>query len=98
LGEDISERLDFFNLFNAKHNKTCIEKQWWTVWLFLNKLISCFFSVLRQFKIVKPTRQQGGKKQTSLKNKSAFARCMDEKHIQNLIYFIYQERKYLNKE
>jgi hypothetical protein len=27
----------------------------------LNKAISCFFSVLRQFKIVKPTRQPGEK-------------------------------------
>jgi hypothetical protein len=33
-----------------------------------NKAISCFFSVLRLFKIVEPTRQPG-KKQTSLKKK-----------------------------
>jgi hypothetical protein len=41
--------------------------------------ISCFFSVLRQFKIVKQTNQRG-EKQTSLKNKGTFARCMDERH------------------
>jgi hypothetical protein len=55
-----------------------------------------FLSVLRQFKIVKPTRQQG-EKQTSLKNKTASACFMDEKHNQNLIYFIYLERKYSTK-
>jgi hypothetical protein len=33
------------------------------------KAISCFFSVLRQFRIVKPTRQPGGKNKQALKTK-----------------------------
>jgi hypothetical protein len=51
---------------------------------------SFFFSVLRQFKIVKPTRQPEGKKQT-LKNKLASAYCVDVEYNKNLIYFIYQQ-------
>jgi hypothetical protein len=50
-------------------------------------------SVLRQFQIGKPTRQQVEKNKQALKNKSAFACFMDEKHNQNLIYFIYDTQQ-----
>jgi hypothetical protein len=40
-----------------------------------DKAISCFFSVLRQFKIVKPTRQPGDKNKQAFKNKFVFACC-----------------------
>jgi hypothetical protein len=54
------------------------------------------FSVLRQFKIVKPTRQPGEKTNKLLKTKLSL-------HIvwtwnnKSLIYFIYQQRKYSRK-
>jgi hypothetical protein len=52
--------------------------------------VGFFFSVLRQLKIVKRTRQPGKNKQ-ALKNKTTSACCMDVKHQ---IYFIYQQKKY----
>jgi hypothetical protein len=59
-----------------------------------SKAIFCFFSVMRQLKIVKPTRQPGKKTQTSIKNKTDSACCMDVKHKKKLIDFIYQQQKY----
>jgi hypothetical protein len=46
------------------------------------------FSVLRQFKIVKPTRK--GKRQTSFTKYVASAFCVDVKH-DDLMYFIYKQ-------
>jgi hypothetical protein len=42
-----------------------------------------FSSVLRQFKIVKPTRQPVGKNKQASKNKTASACCMDIEHLKN---------------
>jgi hypothetical protein len=43
---------------------------------------------------VKPTRQPGEKNKQVLKNKSASAYWLDFKRNKNLIYFIYQQKKY----
>jgi hypothetical protein len=53
-----------------------------------------FFSVLRQFKIAKPTQQPVEKK---LLKQFASACCMHVKHKKKMIYFIYQQKKYSTK-
>jgi hypothetical protein len=51
------------------------------------------FSVLRQFKIVKPTRQQGEKT-----NKQVVSTCcMDVKYNKKFIHFFFSAKEILNK-
>jgi hypothetical protein len=61
------------------------------------KAISCFFSVLRQFKIVKPTRQPGEKNNQALKNKVVSACCMNVECNKNFIHFFFSAKEILNK-
>jgi hypothetical protein len=61
------------------------------------KAISCFFSVLRQFKFVKPTRQPGEKNKQALKNKVIFACYVDVKQ-QKLPSISFIITEILNKE
>jgi hypothetical protein len=61
------------------------------------KAISCFFSVLRQFKFVKPNRQPGGENKQALKNKVIFACRVDVKQ-QKLDLFHLATTEILNKE
>jgi hypothetical protein len=63
------------------------------------KAISCFFSVLRQFKFVKPTCQPGGGKQ-ALKNKIVLhvACCVNVKEQKKNYLFHLSTAEILNKE
>jgi hypothetical protein len=62
----------------------------------VHKAISCFFSVLRQFKIVKPTRQTG-KKTKKLYKKKCFCMFYGRQTLQ-MFYLIHLSRKeILNK-
>jgi hypothetical protein len=62
-----------------------------------NNAISCFFSVLRQFKIVKPTRQPWEKNKQALKNKVVSACCMDVKYNKKYLFLFFLQKKILNK-
>jgi hypothetical protein len=66
-----------------------------------NSAISCF-SVLCQFKIVKPTRQPGKKHQQNLENKTASLCCMKFKHKLtkklSIILFHLSTKEILNKQ
>jgi rRNA processing protein Krr1/Pno1 len=54
---------------------------------------------MRQFKIVihVPTRQPGGNNKHTFKIKTASVCCMDGTYNKNVIYFIYQQKKYQTK-
>jgi hypothetical protein len=63
-----------------------------TIFCHFYSAISCFFSVLRQFKIVKPTHQPGEKNKQALKIKLSEC-CMDVKCNKNLIHFFFLQKK-----
>jgi hypothetical protein len=73
------------------------------LFIYIRPSLVLFFSVLSQFKIVKPTCLPGGKNKQALKTKLplmlAYVAWMSNIK-KNLIYFIYQQKKYstnLNK-
>jgi hypothetical protein len=65
-----------------------------TIFVFFGKAISCFFSALRQFKFVKPTRQPGGKQTSYMykKKQSYFCMLCGRENNKNLINSFINDR------
>jgi hypothetical protein len=93
--------LKFFSQFSCwKPYQMCNSTKWpqTTIYAYFpfNKAISCFFSVLRQFKIVKPTLKPG-EKTNKLWKKNASACCLGMKHNKNQSISFISQKKFSTK-